>query len=56
LRARRTGEADFDEPTGLLTHHLAHDEAAWAFVDGFLAALRRHPAVALVDAGTLFRQ
>ncbi len=55
LRARRIGDADPDEPTGLLTHHLAHDEAAWAFVDAFLAALRRHPAARLVDAAALFR-
>lgn len=30
---------------GLLTHHLAHDEAIWAFVEGFLAATAGHPAV-----------
>lgn len=55
LRARRGGDADPDEPTGLLTHHLAHDEAAWTFVDAFLAALRRHPATRLVDAAALFQ-
>lgn len=55
LHGRRTGAADPEEPTGLLTHHLAHDEAAWAFVDAFLAALNGHPAAAVVDAATLFR-
>ena len=39
LRARRAGSADPEEPTGLLTHHLAHDEAAWTFTDAFLAVV-----------------
>lgn len=30
---RRTGQ--WLAPVGLLTHHLAHDEAAWAFLDRF---------------------
>jgi hypothetical protein len=54
LRARRAGDADPDEPTGLLTHHLAHDAAAWAFTDAFLAAVAAHPAARLVDPRTLF--
>lgn len=29
---------------GLLTHHLVHDEASWAFIDGLLAATSGHPA------------
>lgn len=53
LQARRTGSADADEPTGLLTHHLAHDEAAWDFTDRFLAAIRVHPAARIVDMRTL---
>jgi len=28
-------------PIGLLTHHLVHDEAAWRFLDGLLAATGR---------------
>ena len=32
---RRTGR--WDAPIGLLTHHLDHDEAAWAFLAEFLA-------------------
>jgi hypothetical protein len=54
LQARRTGSADPDEPTGLLTHHLAHDAPAWAFTDAFLAAVTAHPAARLVDPRTLF--
>lgn len=37
LTARRTGRADIDEPTGINTHHLAMDEAGWAFLDRFIA-------------------
>lgn len=55
LRARRAGTADPEEPTGLLTHHLAHDEGAWAFTDRFLAAVAGHPAARLVDLRTLSR-
>jgi hypothetical protein len=36
LRARRLAEA-WQEPIGLLTHHLDHDEEAWAFLAQFLA-------------------
>ena len=32
LAARREGRADPSEPTGWLTHHLCHDEAAWTFL------------------------
>jgi hypothetical protein len=55
LHARRTGAADADEPTGLLTHHLAHDEAAWMFADAFLAATTGHSAVRWVDIRDLCR-
>lgn len=36
LDARRTGREDAREPLGLLTHHLVHSEAIWAFADTFL--------------------
>ena len=45
LEARRLGRCDRDEPTGLLTHHLAHDEDAWAFIASFLGRTRAHRAV-----------
>jgi len=32
--ARRSGQ--FRQPIGLLTHHLAHDAAAWGFLERFL--------------------
>ncbi|MSP82241.1 MAG: hypothetical protein EXQ94_04730 [Alphaproteobacteria bacterium] len=44
LRARREGEVDRHEPTGLLTHHRVQDEATWGFVGAFVRATRGHPA------------
>jgi hypothetical protein len=41
LAARRTGACDPEEVTGLLTHHLAHDEALWAFLEEALPRLKR---------------
>jgi hypothetical protein len=54
LRARRTGMADAGEPTGLLTHHLAFDAAAFDFVAQLLAATGAHPAVAWCDVRAAF--
>lgn len=53
LRARRAGAVDALEPTGLLTHHLAHDEPAWAFADDFLTAVKAHAAARVVAASGL---
>ncbi|MDX1434056.1 MAG: polysaccharide deacetylase family protein [Gammaproteobacteria bacterium] len=50
LRARRLGEADAEEPTGLLTHHLDHDDACWDFLDRLLARTHAHPAARWLDA------
>lgn len=44
LRGKRVGELDAAEPTGLLTHHLVHDDACWNFLAELLAALDKHPA------------
>jgi len=54
LRARRTGAADRDEPTGLLTHHLAHDAPAEAFVAAFLGRTRAHAAARWLEASAVF--
>ena len=48
------GDSGGDTPTGLLTHHLVHDEAAWRFLDRFLAAIASHPAARVVDPRRLF--
>lgn len=42
------------EPIGLLTHHLQHDETAWATLDAVLDALSRHRAVVWPSPQTLF--
>jgi len=54
LVARRTGLADTNEPTGLLTHHLRHDENSWAFIDQLLAFSTGHPAVRWRSAAEIF--
>ncbi len=54
LRARRLGEADAAEPSGLLSHHGAHDEACWVFLDELLGRLAEHPAVRFVAADEAF--
>jgi hypothetical protein len=54
LRRRRSGEAEPDEPTGILSHHLAMDEDAWHFLARFLAVTSSHPAVSWCDPAALF--
>ena len=54
LRARRLGQADAAEPSGLLSHHGAHDEACWAFLDELLGRLAEHPAARFVAAEEAF--
>ncbi len=54
LYARREGKIASDEATGILTHHLVHDEETWASITKLLAFLTRHPAVSWVSPATLF--
>ena len=54
LEARREGRADAREPTGLLTHHLAMDDDAFAFTAAFLERTARHPAVRWLPARDIF--
>jgi len=54
LQARRTGSADPDEPTGWLTHHACHDEAAWTFLARLFEVLRAQEGVRWARAGDLF--
>jgi hypothetical protein len=54
LRDKREGRADADEPTGLMTHHLFHDEGCWWFVDELLRRSRRHGAVRWLAAREAF--
>lgn len=54
LAARREGRVDPGEPTGLLTHHLIHDEDAWSFLAMFLQRTSDHAAVRWMEARQLF--
>jgi hypothetical protein len=45
LSARRLGQISPDEPTGLLTHHLATDDPTWRFVEVLIERTSAHPAV-----------
>lgn len=54
LTHRRLGIVDTDEPTGLLTHHLVHDDKAWRFLEWFPSFITRHPAARWCDPLDLF--
>lgn len=45
-----------DEPIGLLTHHLVHDEEVWRFVRFFLDTFRASPATKAMRAAELFTE
>lgn len=54
LAARRSGHADSMEPTGWLTHHACHDEAAWTFLSRLFETTLRTPGIAWRRAADLF--
>lgn len=54
LAARREGRCDPDEPTGLLTHHLAHDEGAWNFAAAFIGRVKTHGAAQWLEPPLAF--
>jgi hypothetical protein len=54
LRARRTGAADRDEPTGIISHHRQADEAGWAFFGELIARLKSHGALRWLDGESVF--
>jgi hypothetical protein len=49
---RRSGL--WDAPIGLLTHHLDHDAAAWAYLDEFLSWVRDEAALSWLAPDDLF--
>ena len=51
--AERRRRGFWDAPIGLLTHHLVHDEAAWAFLAEFLTWTKGQPALDWVSLETL---
>jgi hypothetical protein len=54
LAAKRTAAADPQEPTGWLSHHAVHDEAAWAFIEQLFESTRRLSGVAWPRPAELF--
>jgi hypothetical protein len=55
LRARRTGGTESDEPLGILTHHLDHDEATWDFAGRLFGVVSDHPGASWLGARDAFR-
>ena len=45
---------ELEEPIGILTHHLAMDEAGWQFLERLLEVLGSHPGARLCGADELF--
>lgn len=54
LEMRRLGQADPTEPTGWLTHHAVHDEAAWRFLDRLFKSTDKSSGVRWVRPADLF--
>src|SRR5262245_24630168 len=54
LGSRRLGEAESDEPTGILSHHLSMDGDAWQFLDDLVRYVARHPSGCWLSAGEIF--
>jgi hypothetical protein len=52
--ARLCRSLELDEPIGILTHHLAMDQAGWRFLDRLLGFLDAHPGARLCAADELF--
>jgi hypothetical protein len=54
LAAKREGRADAGEPTGWLSHHAVHDQAAWAFLERLFETTRAAPGLRWRSAQELF--
>lgn len=52
LMHRRARRKTRNLPTGLLTHHLVHDEASWAFIDQLFGVTRSHGAVRWISVSS----
>jgi hypothetical protein len=49
LIERRTAQVDVSEPTGILTHHLVHDEGCWHFIEEFMDYIGNHDGAQLIS-------
>ena len=45
IAGKLASDAQWDEPIGLLTHHLVHDEAMWRFLEEFLTHTSVRPGI-----------
>jgi len=54
LRRRRSGEAQPDEPTGIVSHHAALDEASWRFLADLFRFVAQDPAGAWLSPQQIF--
>ena len=54
LIGRRSGGQTSNEPTGILTHHLAQTEDVWVFTGKLMRKLSEHPAVEWLDARSIW--
>ncbi len=54
LAARRLGENDGKEATGLLTHHLVHDRDCWDFIKHFITLTSQYRTVKWLCVGDAF--
>ena len=54
LIAKRTGYRDINEPTGILSHHLAYDDTTWRFTETLLGFLSTHPAASWIGADQIW--
>ena len=54
LTAKRLGQAEPAEPTGLLTHHLVHDTETWEFLGALLDWCAKRPVIKWRSAADLF--
>jgi len=54
LYKKRIREVDASEPTGLMTHHLCHDDDCWWFIAEFIERTKSDPSVRWLDAREMF--
>jgi len=55
LHQRRCGELDRTQATGILTHHLDHEDDLWSFLEEFLKFTTAHSAVHWQTSHQVFR-
>jgi hypothetical protein len=49
LVARRVGITPANRPIGIMTHHMQHDDVAWALLERVVTLFAEHPAARFID-------